>query len=81
MSAFLELSKKGLSGATAQEVMRAAMELWHKMENDGTIRKSRIVRREGQRQVWRDIEHYSLDVIFSVGYRIESQRGSLITSR
>ncbi|MFL1467791.1 hypothetical protein [Marinobacter sp. HN1S83] len=30
MSAFLELSKKGLSDATAQEVMRAALELWHK---------------------------------------------------
>lgn len=45
------------------------------LKRDPTIRKFRIVRQEGQRQVRRDIEHYNLDVIISVGYRVKSQRG------
>ena len=40
-----------------------------------TIRKSRIVQQEGTRKVRRDVEHYNLDVIISVGYRVNSQRG------
>lgn len=40
-----------------------------------TIRKFRIVRQEGRRQVKRDIEHYNLDMIISVGYRVKSQQG------
>lgn len=45
------------------------------LERESTIRKFRIVRQEGNRQVRRDIEHYNLDVIISVGYRVKSQRG------
>ena len=41
-----------------------------------TIRKFRIVRFEGQRQVSREIEHYSLPTILAVGYRVRSERGS-----
>ncbi|UYV19808.1 virulence RhuM family protein [Halomonas qaidamensis] len=40
-----------------------------------TIRKFRIVRQEGKWQVQREIDHYTLDMIISVGYRVESQRG------
>jgi len=40
-----------------------------------TIRKFRIVRREGRREVVRLIEHYSLDAILAVGYRVRSPRG------
>lgn len=43
---------------------------------DATIRKFRIVRMEGKREVARDIEHYNLDVIISVGYRVRSHRGT-----
>ena len=43
---------------------------------NSTIRKSRIVQFEGQRQVTRDIDLYNLDVIISVGYRIKSQNGT-----
>lgn len=43
---------------------------------DGTIRKIRIVQNEGSRQVERDIEHYNLDAIISVGYRVNSQRAT-----
>lgn len=45
------------------------------LERDGTIRKFRIVRQEGSRQVSREVEHYNLDVVISVGYRVKSQRG------
>ncbi|HTF86744.1 MAG TPA: RhuM family protein [Cellvibrio sp.] len=45
------------------------------LERDATIRKFRIVRKEGTREVNREIEHYNLDVIISVGYRVKSQRG------
>lgn len=41
-----------------------------------TIRKFRIVQIEGQRQVSREIDHYNLDVIISVGYRVKSLRGT-----
>ena len=41
-----------------------------------TIRKFRIVRLEGQRKVSRLIEHYSLEAILAVGYRVRSERGT-----
>lgn len=41
-----------------------------------TIRKFRIVRTEGQREVAREIEHYSLPAILAVGYRVRSHRGT-----
>ncbi|MBN6070666.1 virulence protein RhuM/Fic/DOC family protein [Aggregatibacter actinomycetemcomitans] len=47
----------------------------NELEEEPTIRKFRIVRQEGLRKVNRQIEHYNLDVIISVGYRVKSQRG------
>ncbi len=43
---------------------------------EATIRKFRIVRREGSREVTREIEHYSLPAILAVGYRVRSPRGT-----
>ena len=45
------------------------------LEKESTIRKFRIVRQEGKRQVTREIEHYDLDMIISVGYRVKSKQG------
>lgn len=45
------------------------------LDEKATIRKFRIVRREGDRDVSREIAHYNLDVIISVGYRVKSHRG------
>ena len=42
------------------------------LEKEATIRKFRIVRREGRRNVTRSVEHYNLDVVISVGYRVKS---------
>ena len=39
------------------------------IEARATIRKFRMVRREGSRDVEREIEHYNLDAILAVGYR------------
>lgn len=41
-----------------------------------TVRKFRTVRVEGNRKVNRELIHYSLDVIVSVGYRVNSVRGT-----
>jgi hypothetical protein len=43
---------------------------------DRTIRKFRIVRLEGEREVVRMVDHYSLDAILAVGYRVRSPRGT-----
>lgn len=43
---------------------------------EATIRSYRIVRSEGNREVSREIEHYSLEAILAVGYRVRSQRGT-----
>ena len=45
------------------------------LDPGSTIRKFRIVREEGTRQVARMIDHYSLDAILAVGYRVRSPRG------
>lgn len=39
------------------------------------VAKFATVRLEGGREVVRQVEHYSLDMILSVGYRVKSQRG------
>ena len=46
------------------------------LESSATIRKFLIVRQEGKREVKREIEHYNLDVIISVGYRVKSKQGT-----
>ncbi len=43
--------------------------------SEATVRKFRTVRQEGKRLVTREIEYYNLDVIISVGYRVNSKRG------
>jgi hypothetical protein len=37
------------------------------LDKSPTIRKIRIVQNEGKREVERDVEHYNLDMIISVG--------------
>lgn len=44
------------------------------LSQESTCRKFRQVQKEGKRIVTREIEHYSLDVIISVGYRVKSKR-------
>jgi len=50
--------------------------LERELAENSVIRKFRIVQKEGQREVAREIEFYNLDVIISVGYRVKSLRGT-----
>lgn len=46
------------------------------LEPEATIRKFRIVQREGTRNVERLVDFYNLDLILAVGYRVRSHRGT-----
>lgn len=46
------------------------------LDQGATIKQYLIVQTEGNRQVSRKVEHYNLDVIISVGYRVRSHRGT-----
>ncbi len=43
---------------------------------ESTIRKFRIVQKEGKRDVAREVDFYNLDAIISVGYRVNSIRAT-----
>ena len=46
------------------------------LNEKATIRNFLTVQKEGSRDVSRDIDHYNLEVIISLGYRINSQRAT-----
>ena len=46
------------------------------LSQEATVRKIRTVQTEGNRKVEREIDHYNLDVVISVGYRVKSQQGT-----
>ncbi len=48
----------------------------HELEPHATIRNFRIVQTEGTRTVVRQVDFYNLDMIISVGYRVNSHRGT-----
>jgi hypothetical protein len=45
-------------------------------QEDSTVKEYLTVQNEGNRQVQRNVTHYNLDVIISVGYRVKSLRGT-----
>jgi hypothetical protein len=46
------------------------------LEPDSTIRKLRTVALEGTREVERLLDHYNLEAVLAVGYRVRSSRGT-----
>lgn len=46
------------------------------LDKNTTVAKFATVQNEGNREVTREVEHYNLDVIISVGYRVKSKRGT-----
>ncbi|NTU43359.1 MAG: virulence RhuM family protein [Nitrospirales bacterium] len=46
------------------------------LEEKATIRKIRIVQKEGTRNVTRDVDFYNLDAIIAVGYRVNSYQAT-----
>lgn len=43
------------------------------LDREATNKKFLLVRNEGTRQVKRNIDHYNLDIVIAVGYRVQSQ--------
>ncbi len=46
------------------------------LERESTVAKNATVQIEGNRETKRNIEYYNLDAIISVGYRVNSKRGT-----
>ncbi len=46
------------------------------LESRATTEKFSVVRQEGPRQVRRELEHYNLDAIIAVGYRVNSKKAT-----
>ena len=46
------------------------------LDKESTVAKFATVQKEGNREVNREIEHYNLDMVISVGYRVNSKRGT-----
>ena len=46
------------------------------LDQQSTIRKFRIVQKEGNKEVSREIKHYNLDMIISVGYKTNSKKAT-----
>lgn len=46
------------------------------LSREATLRKFLRVQQEGSREVRREIEHYNLDAIISVGYRVNSRQAT-----
>lgn len=43
------------------------------LDEESTVRKFRTVQIEGKREVTRNVVHYNLDMIISLGYRVRSE--------
>ncbi len=46
------------------------------LQREATVKEYLTVQSEGSRQVERQVEHYNLDLIIAVGYRVRSPRGT-----
>lgn len=65
----------GVSVPTVNEHLANALQEGE-IEPERTVRKFRMVQSEGGRDVRRQLDHYSLDAILAVGYRVRSTRGT-----
>lgn len=50
--------------------------LSEELQGFSTVANFATVQQEGERTVTRNIEHYNIEMITSVGYRVKSQRGT-----
>ena len=74
----LWLSQKQMAelfGVTKQNISLHIQNIYQEQEllPDATVKNFLTVQQEGQRKVKREIEHYNLDMIISVGYRVKSK--------
>lgn len=67
-----------LFGIDRTSILRHIRNIYNsgELEESSTCAKNAQVRKEGNRQIRRDIPYYNLDMIISVGYRINSRRAT-----
>lgn len=67
-----------LFGVEVPTVNYHLKEIFHtgEIQEDRTIRKIRIVQKEGKRKVERELDFYHLDAIIAVGYRVNSREAT-----
>jgi len=46
------------------------------LDTSATVRKYRTVQKEGSREVTRELDHYNLDMIIAIGFRVRSAQGT-----
>ena len=46
----------------------------NELEEDSTIRNFRIVQKEGNREVSRNVAHYNLQMIIAIGFKVDNER-------
>ena len=68
------LTQVQLAQTTRQNIRQHIKNIYEEKELDplATIKKFFIVQTEGDREVSRNIEHYSLDMVIALGYRVKS---------
>jgi prophage maintenance system killer protein/prophage antirepressor-like protein len=64
-----------LFGRDAKTIRKHIKNALEEELEDSVVAKFATVQLEGNRKVRRNIEHYNLDMIISVGYRVKSKRG------
>lgn len=67
-----------LFGRDKSVISRHIRNIYKESELDysSTVAKNATVQKEGKRIITREIEYYNLDVIISVGYRVNSKKGT-----
>ena len=69
-----QLQMSNLFETTPENVLMHLKNIFSEQELDetATTKDFLVVRQEGTRQVQRELKHYNLDAIISVGYRVNS---------
>ena len=75
------LSQSGMAelfGCTPENILQHLKNIYAEEElaPDATTKKFLVVRREGSRDVRRSIDHYNLNAIIAVGYRVNSKKAT-----
>lgn len=73
-----QLQMSNLFETTPENVLMHLKNIFSEQELDetATTKGFLVVRQEGTRQVQRELKHYNLDAIISVGYRVNSSRAT-----
>ena len=67
-----------LFGATKQTISYHLRQIYDagELSREATVKGIRTVQREGAREVARTLDHYNLDAVISVGYRVNSRQAT-----